>query len=242
MRTLNLAQGVAADVAMPQATAFTRFACQFRALSAIVNAGRTQAAFTSQKGAAQSTLPENKWSRGCRALRSPFLRCAWLPSWQLAPRKSKTWFTSTSRPSRSSRRTLANTSKSIGRALWAVTARPALFLSADPRRGDGRAVDETSANLLLVSRDRFAPGLWLTYGAGICKDTIWRLTCVPQPSLLSSRLPLSPLAPRKKPLSSRCRLTSLSSRPKPANTSNFTGRAGADRPASATPLWEVASC
>lgn len=242
MRTLNLAQGVAADVAMPQAMAFTRFACQFRALSAIVKAGRTQAAFTSQKGAAQSTLPENKWSRGCRAPRLLFLHCAWLPSWQHAPRKPKTWFTSTSRPSRSSRRTLANTSKSIGRALWAVTARPALFLSADPRRCDGRAVDETSANLLLVSPDRFAPGLWLTYGAGICKDTIWRLTCVPQPSLLSSRLPLSPLAPRKKPLSSRCRLTSLSSRPKPANTSNFTGRAGADRPASATPLWEVASC
>lgn len=242
MRTLNLAKVAAADVAMPQAAAFTRFACQFRALSAIVNAGRTQAAFTSQKGAAQSTLPENKWSRGCRAPRSLFLHFAWLPSWQHAPRKPKTWFTSTSRPFRSSRRIPASTSNTIGRALWAATARPALFLSADPRRVDGRAVDETSANLLLASWNRFAPGLWLAYGARICKDTIWRLTCVPQPSLLSSRLPLSPLAPRKKPLSSRCRLTSLSSRPKPANTSNFTGRAGADRPAPATPLWEVASC
>lgn len=247
MRTLNLVQAAGADVAMPQAVAFTRFACQFRALSAIVNSGRTQAAFTSQKGAAQSTLPENKWSRGCRALRSPFLHCAWLPSWQLAPRKSKTWFTSTSRPSRSSRRTLASTSNTIGRALWAATARPALFLSAVRAAAVGRAavgqvVDAASANLLLVSRYRFVLAAGLAYGARICKDTIWRLTCVPQPSLLSSRLPLSPLAPRKKPLLSRCRLTSLSSRPKPANTSKLTGRAGAVRPASATPLWEVASC
>ena len=237
MRTLNLGGVTRADVAMPQAAAFTRFACQFRALSANVKTGRTQAAFTSQKGAAQSTLPENKWSRGCRAPRSPFLHFAWLPSWQLAPRRPKTWFTSMSRPSRSSRRIPANTSNTIGRALWAATARPALFLSADPC-----AVDETSANLHLVSWNRFAPGLWLAYGARLCKDTIWRLTCVPQPSLLSSRLPLSPLAPRKRLLSSRCRPTSLSSRPKPANTSNFTGRAGADRPASATRLWEVASC
>lgn len=242
MRTLNLATGVGADVAMPQAAAFTRFACQFRALSAIVNAGRTQAAFTSQKGAAQSTLPENKWSRGCRALRSPFLHCAWLPSWQLAPRKSKTLFTSTSRPSRSSRRTLASTSKSIGRALWAVTARPALFLSAVRAAAVGHAVDEVSANLLLVPRNRFVPAAGQAYGARICKDTIWRISCVPQPSLLSSRLPLAPLAPRKKLSLKQSRLTSLSSRPKPANTNNFTGRAGADRPASATPLWEVASC
>ena len=242
MRTLNLGGVTRADVAMPQAAAFTRFACQFRALSANVKTGRTQAAFTSQKGAAQSTLPENKWSRGCRAPRSPFLHFAWLPSWQHAPRKPKTWFTSMSRPFRSSRRIPASTSNTIGRALWAATARPALFLSADLRTGAGRSFDRVSANLLLESWNRFAPGLWLAYGARICKDTTRRLTCVPQPSLLSSRLPHSPLAPRKKPLSSRCRPSFLSSRPKPANTNNPTGRAGADRPASATLFAEVATC
>lgn len=242
MRTLNLVQVAGADVAMPQAVAFTRFACQFRALSAIVNSGRTQAAFTSQKGAAQSTLPENKWSRGCRALRSPFLHCAWLPSWQLAPRKSKTLFTSTSRPFRSSRRTLASTSNTIGRALWAAMARPALFLSARGDLQNGAAADLTSARLLLVPGYRFAPATGLTYGARICTDTSWRISCVPQPSSPSSPLPLSALAPRKRLSLKQCLPTSLSRRPKPASTSNSTGRVGFARPAFALPLREVASC
>ena len=169
MRTLNLGGVTRADVAMPQAAAFTRFACQFRALSANVKIGRTQAAFTSQKGAAQSTLPENKWSRGCRAPRSPFLHFAWLPSWQLAPRKKKKSFTWTSRPLRPSLSTPANTSKTKGRALWAALARPALFLSADltaPDRDTGPAAGHrfssaapTLTSLCLSALARFAPVL-----------------------------------------------------------------------------------
>ena len=169
MRLLNIAALAGADVAMPQAAAFAEFSCQFRALWAIVHVGRTQAAFTSHKGAAQSTLPAIKWSRGCRALRLQYWHFAWLPSWQLAPRKKKKSFTWTSRPLRPSLSTPANTSKTKGRALWAALARPALFLSADltaPDRDTGPAAGHrfssaapTLTSLCLSALARFAPVL-----------------------------------------------------------------------------------
>lgn len=242
MKAQNLAAQAAlqpmADVALPQLWAFGDFSCQFRSLSATVHAGRTQAAFPSQEGAAQSTPPANKWSRGCRALKSPFWHCAWSLSWPLVPRKPKKWSMLTSRPSRPSRLTPANTSKTKGRALLGLTARPALFLSDASRAA-------ASARTFLAARNRFAAVEGHAYGAATDNVAIWSIPCVPQPSSPSSRLPLLPLAPRKRLLSSRCQLTSLSSRPKPANTSDLSGRGfGPALPASVafTSAQEVASC
>ena len=242
MKAQNLAQSARlqpmADVALPQLMSFGEFSCQFRSLSVTVHVGRTQAAFPSQKGAAQSTPPANKWSRGCRALRLPFWHCAWLLSWPLAPRKPKTWFTLTNRLSPPSRLTPANTSKTNGRAHVGLTARPALFLSVAKAYGP-------SATTVLTLRNRFALDHTSTYGAGVVNDAIWSIPCVLQPSSPSSRLPLSPLVPRKRFLSSRCQPTSLSSRPKPANTNKTLGR-GYGPAFAFTPAFsfvqEVASC
>lgn len=240
MRILNLARigGLQslADVAMPQAAAFGQFPCQFGTLSAIVHAGRTQAAFTSHKGAAQSTPPANKWSRGCRALNSPYLHFAWSLLSPLAPSPSKKLSTLTSlRLSLSSRPTPANISKTEGRALWAGLAQPALFLSdAGASAKDDR-----------VSCKPFAQGRGLAYGAGINLDADWRDPCVPQPSLLSSPLPPLPLAPRRKCLSSRHLSIFLSSRLKPASTSNLARRVfwpASVRANDASFAQEVASC
>ncbi len=222
MNTLNLASGAMRDVAMPQAMAFPHFACQFRALWAIVNAGRTQAALTSKKGAAQSTLSENKWSRGCRALKSPFLHCAWLPSWRLAPKKQKKSCTSISRLSLPSLSIPASTSKTKGRALWAGLARPALFLSAS------RVV---SAEVLPLHCARFASADAAPYGAAICNTTTQRQSCAPLPFSSFFSLVSSPLAPSQRPhrwlTLFRCRKSLF----RPANTSDLTGRAGSLRPA-----------
>lgn len=222
MKALYLAAGVSRDVAMPQASAFPHFACQFRALWAIVNAGRTQAVLTSKKGAAQSTPPQNKWSRGCRALKSPFLHFAWLPSWRLAPRKQKKSFTSINRLSRPSLSTPASTSKTKGRALWAALARPALFLSVSPR---------VSAEVLRPRGARFASADLATYGAGICNVTNQRQSCAPLPFSFFFSLVSWPLAPSQRPhrwlTLFRCRKSLF----RPANTSDLTGRAGSLRPA-----------
>lgn len=144
MRALNLAQSLSmtgsADAAPPQRHDFHQIACQCRSVSAIVDTGRTQAVFTSHKGAAQSTLPANKWSRGCRALKSPFWHFAWLLSLQLAPKKLKKPFTLTSLRFRPSQYIPANTSNLIGRVLLAQEAAPALFLSIlIPNQKEGSA-------------------------------------------------------------------------------------------------------
>ena len=131
MRPLNLAAcraGITqSDVALPQAGAIGKFACLFRDLSAIVHVGRTQAAFTSHKGAAQSTPPANKWSRGCRALKSPYLHFAWSASSQLAPKKLKKSSTSTSLLFRPNQPTPASTSNLSGRVTAGSQPQPALF-------------------------------------------------------------------------------------------------------------------
>lgn len=221
MKAQNLAATAAlqpmADVALPQLGAFDQFACQFRSLSAIVHADRTQAVLPSQKGAAQSTPPVQKWSRGCRALSLPYWRCVWPLSWQVALRKPKTWFTWTNRLSPPSLSTPANTSKTKGRALVGLTARPALFLSV------ARA-ERLSATTVLALRNSFALDPASTYRAGVVNDAIWSIPCVPQPSSPSSQFPLSRLVLKKKLLSSRCQPQFRLSRPRPANTNNLSGR------------------
>lgn len=138
MQTQNLAAAPGAarafDVALPQGQLFAQISCQFRDLSAIVHLDRTQAVFTSHKRAAQSTPSMNKWSRGCRALRSPYLRFALSASLPLAQRKLKKSYMSTSRPLRSSRPIPANTSKFSGRVTVGSQPRPALFSTGAPWR------------------------------------------------------------------------------------------------------------
>ncbi len=128
----NLGSQAKADVAVPQAAAFAQFSCQSGALSAIVDKGRTQATLASDEEVAQSALPANKWSRGCRALKLPFLHCAWLAFWPLAPRKLKKSFTLTSlRLILASNQPIpANTSNTIGRAPSGLRVWPALILSS----------------------------------------------------------------------------------------------------------------
>ncbi len=238
MKAQNLAAKGAlqpmADVALPQLGAFDQFACQFRSLSASVNADRTQAVFPSQKGAAQSTPPVQKWSRGCRALKLPYWRCALPLSWQVALRKPKTWFTWTNRLSPPSRPTPANTSKTKGRAHVGLTARPALFLSV------ARAY-VPSATTVLSRANRFALAATSTYGAGVVNAANWSIPCVPQPSLPSSRLALSPLVLKKRLLSSLQRRQFRLSRPRPANTNNTFGR-GFGPAFACTSGLEVVSC
>ena len=220
-----------ADVALPQLWAFGEFSCQFRSLSASVKADRTQAVFPSQKGAAQSTPPVEKWSRGCRALKLPFWPFALPLSWLAAPRKPKTWFTSINRLSPPSRPTPANTNNIIGRAMG-LSARPALFLSA------AKAYQPSAATGLPRAK-RFALDLACAYGARDVNAANWSIPCVPQLSSPSSRFRLSQLALKKKLLWSPPRLRFLLSRPIPANTSNLCGRGYG--PAFTSGL-EVASC
>lgn len=238
MKAQNLAAEAAlqpmADVALPQLGAFDQFACQFRSLSASVHVDRTQAVFPSQKGAAQSTPPVQKWSRGCRALKLPYWRFAWPLSWQVALRKPKTWFTLTNRLSPPSRLTPANTSKTKGRAHVGLTARPALFLSV------ARAY-APSATTVLALRNRFALAPTSTYGAGVVNAAIWSIPCVPQPSSPSSRLAPSPLALKKKLLWSLHRPQFRLSRPRPENTNNTSGR-GFGPAFACTSGLEVVSC
>ena len=236
MKAQNLAAKAAlqpmADVALPQLEAFDQFTCQFRSLSASVNADRTQAVFPSQKGAAQSTPPANKWSRGCRALSLPFWHCAWSLSWLVALRKPKMWSTWTNQLSPPSRPTPANTSKTIGRALLGLKALPALFRCSTKACGQ-------SANTDLGPGNCFALDQASTYGAHVVNDAIWSIPCVLQQSSPLSRLAPSLLALKKKLQWSRCQPLFRLSQPRQANTSNTSGR-GFD-PAFASKL-EVVSC
>ncbi|MDB5666081.1 MAG: hypothetical protein JWS11_2624 [Cypionkella sp.] len=225
MKAQNLALSASsqprADVALPQLLAFSEIACLFRSLSARVHVGRTQAVFTSHKGAAQSTPPANKWSRGCRALSLPYWHCAWSLSWPHAPKKPKTWFTWTNRLSLKSLFSPANTSNTKGRVLLGLTAWPALFLF---KRVACAARFALSAKIVLASRMGFAALAGLAYGASVNNDATWSTSCVPQPSSPSSPLPLSRPAPRKKSSSPSRWLTFRLSRPIPALINNTAGR------------------
>ena len=224
MRAQNVAQpggrSRAVDVAMPQQQALGKFPCYSRHLWAIVHVDQSQAVYPSERGSAQCTALEKNRSRGCRALRSPFLHCAWLRSSQLAPRKSKKLFMSMNQPSRQSQPTPASTSNHQGR-VQGPQARPALFLSADP----------VSAVYDRPHAARFATAAADIYAGRLRNDNIWRPTCGQHLSLqfyLSPWLrPVQNLRQSRCPLKSRLRLN----QPRPANTNELKGRAGSYRPA-----------
>lgn len=185
-----------ADAGLPQAAALSDSSCQFGHLSAIVHAGRTQAVCTSRRGSACCTTLQEHRSRECRAPRS-FCRCAWLPSWQLAPLRRKKSSTLTHRLL-SNRPTPANTSKTKGRAPRAALARPALFLSA------------VSAGLRTLASKRLSVGEGFVicrrtgYAAGLVTFFTWRFSCGRPPSLPFSLSPPSRPAPSPRLNPSRC--------------------------------------
>ena len=134
-----LCAGWTADVAWPQQRVLATFPCQSRDLSAIVNAGRTQAALNSQWKPAFRTVSQKTRSRGCRAPRSPSWPFVWSPSWPLAPRKPKKSCMLTSL-FRSNRPIPANTNNTSGRAFRAGQASPAPIL-----RGIGCLIKEVAS-------------------------------------------------------------------------------------------------
>ncbi len=127
------------DVAKPQTATINNIQCHLHFGSAMICKGRTQAVYTSHLGsvAGQSAaiIPQKTRSRGCRRAQKQFWHSALLLSLQLAARKKnpkssilKTWFPK-------SRFTPVNTSNTRGRAVGALGAMPALFLSAPIRIG-----------------------------------------------------------------------------------------------------------
>lgn len=234
MRAQNVAQPVGqsrlVDVDMSQGQALGIFSCYSRYLWDIVNVDRSQAVYPSERGSAQCTALEKNRSRGCRALRSPFLRCAWLPLWQLAPSPSKRLFMWMSQPSPQNQSIPASTSNHQGRAHWA-NARPALFLSADPQSGDPQSADLLSAGYHRHSAHDFATAIRANYGAAIRNDNNGRPSCGQHQSLPFSFLAwLQPVPSQRQsrcPWKSRLRLNQH----QPANTNDLTRRAGSFRPA-----------
>lgn len=224
MRAQNVAplrgRSRAVDVDMPQAQALGIFSFYSRSLWAIVHADQSQAVYLSEQGAAQSVALKNNRSRGCRALNLPFLHCAWLPSWPPAPSQPKKLSTLMNQLSPPNQPTPASTSNTLGRAIWAH-ARPALFLSADPRS----AVNHRHQAFNFATAHR---GI---YAALIRNDNIWRPICGQLLYLLFFLSPSSPLAPN--PRQSRCQWKNplRLNQPRPANTSDLTGRAGSLWPA-----------
>lgn len=228
-----------ADAGLPQAAALSDSSCQFGHLSAIVHAGRTQAVCTSRRGSACCTALQEHRSRECRAPRS-FCRCAWLPSWQLAPLRRKKSSTLTHRLL-SNRPTPANTSKTKGRAPRAALAQPALFLSAVS------AAPRPWANKCICISEGFVIRRGTGYAEGLVTFFSWRFSCGRPPSLPFWPLPPSPPALSPRPSPSRC--PSPSSLRRPASTApDFPERARrGNRPAPVptpkrAPQHEVRPC
>ena len=162
-----------ADVDMPQPRGMDKFTCYSGSLWAILNVDQSQVVYPSERGSAQRTALEKNRSRGCRALRSPFLRCAWLRSLQHVqslPKKLFTWTNQASPPSLS---IPANTSKHHGRALWAK-ARPALFL---PETAPTLSDDRVSAGYHRHGHHHFASALRAAYEGHLRNVKIWRPSC-----------------------------------------------------------------
>ena len=228
MQAQNVAQPGGAsrsfDVALPQAQRLGKFPCYSRHLWAIVHVDQFQVVYPSERGSAQCTALEKNRSRGCRALRSPFLHCAWLRSSQLARSQPKKLFTSMSQPSRQSQPIPASTSNHQGRALWAM-ARPALFLFANP------AATAVSAGYHRHPTPDFALASRPAYGGRLRNDNIWRPSCgqpLSLPYFFSPWLQLAQnLCQSLCPSRNRFRLN----RRQPANINDLTGRAGSYRPA-----------
>lgn len=196
------------DAALPQAACLSGKSFQFGDLSAIVHAGRTQAACILRRGRTRCVTLQEHRSKACRAPKS-FCRFASLPSWQPALQKKKKSSTSMMRPLRSSRLTPENTSKTFGRASGALSPRPALILSA-PK------VFATSADNPTARPDRFEVFAPARY-AGQAETPENR-------SIPCGQLPLSPFwlsphsAPARNPRLNPNRFPSPSSLPRPANT------------------------
>lgn len=120
------------DVGKQHAANLHNLLCLSQSQQVIVSKGRTQAADTSHLGHATgqsgaSTQQETR-SRGCPRARNSFFPSARLHSSQLAAVRSKKKLSMLKSPSRKSRSTQANTSKTSGRAHGAFGAMPALFL------------------------------------------------------------------------------------------------------------------
>ena len=214
MRAQNVApvarQSRPADVDMPQARPLGIFPCYSRHLWAIVHVDQSQVVYPSERGSAQCTALEKNRSRGCRALRSPFLHCAWLRSLQLVQSLPKKLFTWMNQPSPPNPSTPANTSNHQGRAPRAH-ARPALFLSAPP----------ASAGYYRPLVFNFACADRANYGADSRNDNNWRPSCGQH---LSLPFFLSPwLQPVQNPHQSQCPSKNRLrlSLPQPANTSDL---------------------
>ena len=124
-----LAENGLADVAAPQADNLVRLEWDLRATCAKVPSGRTQAAYTSERGQGDGVssclTPQENRSRGCRRAHVSFWFWLRLQLWLLAPRRKSRC------PSRSPRKswTPASTSNRLGRANGGACPRPALILS-----------------------------------------------------------------------------------------------------------------
>lgn len=212
------AQSQTVDVDMSQAAGLGIFPCYSRYLWAIVHVDQSQVVYPSERGSAQCTALEKNRSRGCRALRSPFLPCAWLPSLQPAPSQPKKLFTWMSLRSPQNPSIPANTSNHQGRALWAA-ARPALFLCASA----------VSARYHRPTAPGFATADSAAYDGPPSNDNHRSPSCG-QPHFLPLSL-LQPLRPAPNPRQSllqwtnRLRLNQC----RPANINDLTGRAGSFR-------------
>jgi hypothetical protein len=121
------------DVAMPHVAVMNKDLCLSPRRTAIVSAGRTQAADTLHwaRAVGQSTAsaPQKTRRRGCRTAPKQFLHFALSLSLQLAQKKSQKQYT-LKKLFPKSQCTPVNTNNIGGRAFGALGAMPALFLSA----------------------------------------------------------------------------------------------------------------
>lgn len=224
MQAQNVARAVGqsrqADVAMPQTGALGIFSFYSRSLWAIVHVDQSQVVYPSEEGPAQSTALKKNRSRGCRALKLPFLHCAWLRLSPLAPSQPKKLCTSMNLRSPSSQPIPASTSNHWGRAVWAC-ARPALFLSDMA----------PSARCHRPHNPGFALGFAPAYGSPLSKLLTRRPLCGQHPFLPSFLLPLLRPAPNRCQSLCQSKNRLRLNQPRPESISDLTGRAGSYRPA-----------
>lgn len=192
------------DAALPQPAALGEFSCQFGYLWAIVHPGRTQAAYIRKRGPAVCEVLQEIRSRGCRALKSPFLPFAWWPLLPLAPRKQKKSSMSKIRLLRLNQPTPASTSDLKGRARRVFQARPALFMSAMPPATAQAKSPAASAHFPTILHQLFALAPASLYVGATVTDSSRRISCGSRPLSPCWRLPLSLLAPNLRLRQSRC--------------------------------------
>ena len=214
MRAQNVAQPQGqsrrVDVDMPQGQSLGKFACYSRRLWAIVHPDQSKVVYPSERGSAQCTALEKNRSRGCRALKSPFLHCAWLRSWQLAQSLSKKLFMWMNQPSPRNQPIPASTSNHRGRVSGPL-ARPALFVFAHRR----------SAICHLPGHHDFATAVRAAYAGALRNDKIWRPSCGQHLFLHCFLYLWLPLVQNPCPSLCRWKNPFQWNQPKPANTSDL---------------------